>query len=340
VAHVFIRQTGDERLRADVLDLLDRVGLGDRLTGGARVFVKPNLVTDVQSYIDNGANTDVRVIEAVLVYLADHGVRPLLGESDIGPRLKGRKLAHALERMGVTDLQARYDFEIVNLSHETWRRVDFPGGDRITHLDLAARALDVDLVINLPKIKTHKYARITCALKNMYGMIPDPFRVRYHRWLFEVIAHLNSIYDGRMVVLVDGLRAMEGNGPMYGEPVDLGVLLATGDPVAADCTAAALMQIPVAEIEHLGEFVRRYRGGTLVPPEIDDPGLVGALSRPFARPELNCCAEIPAYWAMLIGPLRFLTDACPRTIFHRKRRVRVVASAVWRSAWPNASNGP
>jgi uncharacterized protein (DUF362 family) len=269
---------------------LDSFGLSQRLKSLKRVFIKPNLVSDVLEYIQNGSNTDIRVIEGVLRYLSDYNVKVFLGESDSGPQLKGRKLKYALEYMGVYDLQKKYDFTIVNLTHDKKALVKVPKPLFLKEIELGKTLLDADLIINLPKIKTHKYATLTCSLKNMFGTIPDPLRVKYHPNIHAVLADLNSLYYSKMFVVVDGIIAMEGNGPIYGKPVNLDLLLFADDPLAADVTAARIIGIVPEEIEHLLLFKERYANkwdkGDLNQIKTFGNVTLEEVYRPFVRSEL------------------------------------------------------
>jgi len=271
---------------------LDSFGMQRRLQDCRRVFIKPNLVSDVKEYIQNGSNTDIRVIEGVIRYLSNYDVKVFLGESDMGPQLKGRKLKYALEYMGVYDLQEKYDFTIVNLTHDKKKTVKFSNSLFLKEIELGKTLLDADLILNLPKIKTHKYATLTCSLKNMFGTIPDPFRVKYHPRIHAVLADLNSLYCSEMFVVVDGIIAMEGNGPIYGEPVNLDLLLFAKYPLAADVTAARIIGIIPEEIEHLRLFKEHY--ANIDWNQITYFGNVALeeVHRPFAHSELNWFLKI------------------------------------------------
>jgi len=266
---------------------LDRMGLGERLKGARRIFLKPNLVSDVPEYIASGSNTEVCVIEGVLRYLRDFNVEVVLGESDSGTRLKGRKLYYALKHMGVLDLQARYNFKIVNMTLGELVETTIPNAIAVRQIRLARTLLESDLILNLPKIKTHKYATITCALKNLFGIIPDPLRVTYHRFLHGVLADLNSLFVDRHFVLTDGIRAMEGNGPLFGYPRDLRILVFSNDPLANDYAVAQIMGIPWKEIRHQVLFQEHYRNLDLGSIRIEDEAGVLPCGRPFVRSRLN-----------------------------------------------------
>lgn len=261
-------------------------GLDDRLTSVDSVFIKPNLVSDDPIYIENGSNTDVRVIKAVIEYLEGYDLDVLLGESETGTKSKGRRLERALEHMGIYDLQAEHEFEIVNLTEDDWVTVPIPDGTHLEELDLAETFLQSDLIVNLPKVKTHKYATITCSLKNMFGVVPDPLRIVYHEDIHRVLRDLNSLFHDRTFTVVDGIRGMEGNGPLYGTPVDLECLGFADHPVAADMLACLLMEIDPREVTHLSLF-REYTGTDDRSLEVGGPLAVEDVARPFAHADKN-----------------------------------------------------
>jgi len=219
------------------------------------VMIKPNLVTDIKEYIDNGANTDIRIIESLLKYLSKFNLRVVIAESETGTKIKGRKLHKALSLMGVIKLREKYNFDIVNLTYDKQIPVNF-NGKTLKTVSMGKTSLDADLIINVPKLKTHKYSTITCALKNMFGTIPDPLRVIYHRNIHQTIFDLNSIYLDRTFVVLDGITAMEGKGPLFGEKVDMNLIGFSNDMVVNDIMGAKLMGFDPHEVKHLNYYIR------------------------------------------------------------------------------------
>ncbi len=270
-----------------ISERLDDFDLRRRLKDAKTVFIKPNLVTDVPEYIAHGANTDIRLIEAVLRYLGNYPVKIFLGESDTGPRLKGRKLRCALEEMGVYRLQKKYDFQIVNLTEDVPVTVPIKDGFFFKNLTLGKTLAEADMIINLPKIKTHKYATVTCAMKNMFGVIPDPLRVRYHPHLHKVIADLAAVFYRKMFIIVDGLVGMEGNGPLYGRPVPLDLLLFSDDPLAVDTVVARVVGFEPEEIGYLRYFRKRRSDFREEAVRITGNAVVEEVTRKFVPSRLN-----------------------------------------------------
>ncbi len=263
------------------------LGLDRRLQGIRTVFIKPNLVTDVEEYIQQGANTDLRIIEAVLRYLGRFpNRRVVLGESETGTNVKGRRLERALQIMGVLELQKRYPFTICNLTRDQQVRVQIPGGQLIRSLSMGRTIMESDLIIDLPKIKTHKYATVTCALKNMFGVIPDPRRVIWHQDIHYAVSDINRLFQGKIIVVTDGLTAMEGAGPLFGSRVPLNVILVADDPVANDIVAARIMDIVPAKIKHL-VLCQAWSGVRPETIRLVGDTTIEAVRRPFAPARQN-----------------------------------------------------
>ena len=244
-----------------VTRVLELSGCLARFTPGLKVVVKPNLITDNPDYIARGANTSMPVLESLLSLLADARCQVTVGESEVGTRVQGRRLAQAVRYMDLNTLCKRYGADFANFTED--RKVSVPvNGLHFKSFDLSYRQAEAELVITIPKIKTHKYATMTCSLKNMYGMIPEGRRVIYHRWLSKAITDINSVFRGRLVTLVDGMTAMEGNGPVYGTPVEMNMVLASQDLVAADTICARLIGLDPHAIEHLQMIEKRGLGSS------------------------------------------------------------------------------
>ncbi len=261
MSRVAIARADRHNVHPDVERVLELAGCLVRFTPGLKVVVKPNLITDNPAAIARGANTSVPVLEALLGLLADAGCSVTVGESEVGTQTQGRRLAQTVRCMGIDDLCARYGAALANFSEDP--KVHVPvKGLHFTAFDLSYRQAEAELVIVIPKIKTHKYATMTSSLKNMYGMIPESRRVIYHRWLSQAITDINTVFQDRLITLVDGLTAMEGNGPVYGDPVEMNMVLASPDLVAADTICARLIGISPTTIEHLQIAEKRGLGSS------------------------------------------------------------------------------
>lgn len=249
-ARVAITRTQEQRCASDLAALLSASGIDQRLPSQGLVLVKPNFVTDKADYIARGANTSQQLLAGVLGILRDHRCRVVIGESQTGTSVKGRRLTNTWQAMGLPDLAQRFGAELVNLTQTPVVFTRFSGRG-LPGLLLPRIVHDADLLVNLPKIKTHKYAALTCAMKNLFGLVPNPRRIVYHRWLAEILVDLCCLVEDRSLVIVDGLVGMEGNGPLYGDPVSLNLLLAGDSNLAVDRVVAHLIGLDPWRIPYL-----------------------------------------------------------------------------------------
>jgi len=217
------------------------------------VFIKPNLVSDVKEYIQQGSNTDIRIIEAVIKYLSQYPhLKIYLGESEVGTTIKGRKVDLALKVMDIPKLQEKYNFAIINLTQDDQVLIKIPRAKFLKQVKMSQTLMSADLIINLPKIKTHKYATITCALKNMFGVIPDPLKIIYHQNIHQVLADLNKLFYKKMFVVTDGIIGMEGSGPLYGTRRKLDLLVFADNPLFNDAVVAKeIIKVPLSRVKHI-----------------------------------------------------------------------------------------
>jgi uncharacterized protein (DUF362 family) len=116
-------------------------------------------------------------------------------------------------------------------------------------------ALGADLLVSMPKMKTHHWVGATLSMKNLFGVIPGgvygwPKNALHWAGIDECIADLHALFP-RQFAIVDGIVGMEGNGPIQGVPKPLGVLVAGSDPVAVDATCCRIMRIDPQQLLYL-----------------------------------------------------------------------------------------
>ena len=155
------------------------------------------------------------------------------------------------EATGYRELASRLGVDLIDLNSAPKVLVRVPKGIALKSVPVSRLALEVDVVINVPVMKTHNQTTVTLALKNMKGVLsPEGKRKDHFVGLDQAIADMNTILKQTLIV-VDGIVGQERNGPVFGDPVELGLVLASGNPVAADATAARVMGFDPARIEHI-----------------------------------------------------------------------------------------
>jgi uncharacterized protein (DUF362 family)/ferredoxin len=256
-------------------------GIGQFVKPGQRVLLKPNLLAG--KLPEAAVTTHPALVKVVMKLVQQVGGEVLVGDSPgIG------SFERVAEKTGIARAVAAAGGRLVPFG-ET-RVIKTSGTFR--QLELATAYLDADVVINLPKLKTHEMMTLTCGVKNLYGAVVGTAKAGLHltaghsKELFAGL--LLEIMQARPVALtiVDGIVAMEGNGPNSGTPRHLGLLIAGENPVAVDTVAAKIAGIPprLLPVEH--EARRRGLSGT----EIDQIKVVGDLvtflaDPPFVLPE-------------------------------------------------------
>ena len=219
---------------------------------GERILLKPNVLTAASPA--DAVTTHPAVFGAVAQLLAECGAETSYGDS---PGFG--KPSDALARCGLSAVAER--FGLKQGDFERSRSVDFPDGAVARRFDVVNACLDSDGIISLPKMKTHALTRVTGAVKNQFGCVcglhkaafhakvPDP--VQFSRMLVD----LNRLIAPRLFVM-DGIMAMEGNGPRSGTPVPMNCLVISADPVAVDATFCRMVDLDPEFVPYLVEGQR------------------------------------------------------------------------------------
>jgi uncharacterized protein (DUF362 family) len=256
-AAVLAAASYDGPLEELVIEGLRAIGADVR---GANVLLKPNLVEfDPTTAI----NTEPRLVAAaVLAFRRLEAASVQVGEAP-GHR---RDVHDVVARSGLTEALSDVDAPFVDLNAAAIRKVRLRSRyTDLRELWLPSPVIDADLVVSMPKMKTHHWAQVTLALKNLFGTLPG----RVYGWPKNVLHWAGiepSILDIAGAVrpsyaIVDGIVGMEGNGPISGEPVASGVLILADDPVAADTIGATLMGFDPEQIPYIAE-AGRFLGQT------------------------------------------------------------------------------
>ena len=213
-------------------------GLQKFVKSGDTVLLKPNFIAPRARR--HAAQTDPAVVLEVARLLKDIGARPIVGDSpawsNVFACVKALKLTEPLKKLSVPV-----------------RQLDNPRncciGAKNTCVGISSAALDADVIINLPKFKSHQQLGATFAIKNMFGCVVGKRKALWHfskgknpddfcELLIDIYRFLNPA-----VTIVDGVVAMDGSGPIRGRARDLGWLIGGTDPIACETICAELVGI-------------------------------------------------------------------------------------------------
>lgn len=238
----------DAWTRSEVLAAVPALleGFADRLPAdrGARVVIKPNLNNDLPAL--SGNSVDLRVLDALLRSLADRGYRDLTvaDGSNVGVE---RRNINSFRRLRVDRLAARYGARLVDLNHDGGEPMALTAGARPR---ISATVLQAELLISVPKVKTHAEAGLSCALKNWVGICHGQDKRHMHYDLGRNILALGLKVKPHLI-LVDGLVGMEGNGPGDGDPFRFGRLAMSDELFTNDVAMCRLVGMDPRRVPYL-----------------------------------------------------------------------------------------
>ncbi len=253
----------------DLEGLLDPLGgLSSFVKRGQRVLLKVNLLS--ASTPDQAIVTDPRLVRIVAEAVLRAGATPFIGDSPAGPFTK-RRLTRVYRKAGLLDLSRELGVE---LNYDTGsEKVAVPGGKALSSVNLASYVRRADVIVSLPKIKTHSFQILTLGVKNMYGVVPGLTKPRYHSMYMRRAAFADMLLDVVSVVppalnVLDGVVGMQGEGPgSSGTPVHLGVMMASRDVVSLDLAVCRMLGVEPVSVPVLRQA--RLRG--LWPGDIEYP---------------------------------------------------------------------
>jgi uncharacterized protein (DUF362 family)/Pyruvate/2-oxoacid:ferredoxin oxidoreductase delta subunit len=251
-----------DRVRAALEELLAPLGgMAAFVNPGERIALKPNLLMPAQP--EQGITTHPVLTTAVALAVKEAGAHPVVVESPGTSTVHVKPvMERVFRRTGYAEMAERYGFEVsLDMGYEA---VPFPEAALAKRMEVMTPILEADGVINLAKLKTHMFMIFTGAVKNLFGVIPGLNKASQHARLADPRRFADMLVDLACFVrprlsIVDGVIALEGNGPgTGGQPRSLGILLAGADPVTVDVACCRMVDISTASVPVL--VAARERG--------------------------------------------------------------------------------
>ena len=229
-----------ERVYRSIKAGVDAVGgIGAFVKPSERILVKPNFL--YPSDADRCVTTHPAVISAVCRLLREAGMGPV----SVGDSPANGNCAGAVKKLSLDEADL-FGASVAEMTDEV--TVDYPEGRACKRFRFAREVTEADAIIGLCKMKTHMLEHITGAVKNMYGLIAGYRKAVGHTRYSTPVSFARMLTDihratPQRLHIMDGITAMEGNGPASGNPVHMGILLVSADPVALDSVFARLIYL-------------------------------------------------------------------------------------------------
>lgn len=234
-----------------------RLGIYEKLRPGMNVVIKPNLV--LRSKPEEAVITHPNVTAAVGLCVQKAGATVLLAESGGGPYFPSSAAA-SFKACSYEEMAQKHGFSLYTQCKS--RRVFLKNGVRCKSLEIVEPFLSCDFFINVAKLKTHGMMGLSGASKNLFGAVPGLQKPELHCRFpqrAEFAEMLNDLADFLRpgLSVIDGVMAMEGNGPTGGTPRFVGALISGENSWAADVVGAELLGLPASRLPMLANAISR-----------------------------------------------------------------------------------
>ena len=241
-----------------VEEAVELIGGIDRfIKKGDKVVIKPNLVSKKKP--EEAVTTNPDFLHAVIVMAEKAGGIVTIAESPGGPynaaALKGVYSVCGVDK-AIEGTNTKLNFDT------GFREVHFPEGRTVKNIPIINPILDADVIISLPKLKTHAMTSYTGAVKNLFGTIPGTYKAELHFRLNERKSFCSMLVDLHECVkptlsIMDAVWGMEGNGPTAGQNRRIGLVMASENAHALDLAACHLIDYAPDDVDTVREAVER-----------------------------------------------------------------------------------
>ncbi len=244
VAVVKCRDYDIRRIRAALDEAVGLIGgMKAFVKQGSRVALKPNLVR--RATPDESATTHPAIIEVLAAMVIEAGGQPFIIDSP-GVLFNDDMLPDYYRVTGMSDAAEKsgavLDYDTTGIT------IDNPRAQYLKRMTILKSLADADVIINVPKLKTHWLMGFSCAVKNMFGAIPGLLKAEYHLRMPDYDMFADALIDTFLAVrpslnIVDAVVGMEGNGPTAGNSKDIGLIIAGCDGFEVDIAASTVIGI-------------------------------------------------------------------------------------------------
>ena len=262
-------QRYDGSLVQTIRDGLLATGIDSQQLAGKRVLLKPNLVEPRRDRPQ--MTTHPAMIVAAAEVFRGWGATVAVGEAP--GHVRDTEMALIESGVGEALTDGGLEFADLNYQDSAWR-INRGRRSKLRGFWLPQSVAEADLVVSMPKMKTHHWVGITCSMKNFYGVLPGikygwPKNVLHHNGIPETVADINATVP-RSLAIVDGIECMEGDGPILGSSKHMGLVLVGPQLASVDATAARIMGLEPTRVNYLQLATRRM--GPLDDASIDQRG--------------------------------------------------------------------
>jgi uncharacterized protein (DUF362 family) len=286
-----------EAVAAAVLAALAHLGgIAAFVKPGQSVFLKVNLLTKAEP--SRAVTTHPEVVRAVVRLAREAGAGSIAIGDSPGGRTSAQAARGIFEASGLAAVAREENVPLVLLDDSVVRE-PAPGGKLYQHFNLGRAVVEADVLIDMPRLKTHGFMMMTGAVKNLFGCIPGLEKAQFHVKVPDRADFGEMLVDLLLacqpdLCIMDAVIGMEGAGPAGGVPRHIGAILASADAVGMDVVAAAITGFDPMEVYTNAAA----NGRCLGPRTADEVPTLGAQWRSiavkgFAHPAKDLARNMP-----------------------------------------------
>lgn len=282
-------------------------GLEKIIKPGQKVLLKVNALMGKEPEL--ALTTHPALVTAAIKLVKQLGAIPLVGDS---PGDGSANVQRVMEKCGFVKAAKEAGGEIISFEKAGTEEILSPSGHKkIKSLKISKAVLEADVIINLPKLKTHGWTLYTGAIKNLFGCVTGFNKASFHFAAPKCKDFSVALVDILEIVkptinIMDAVVGMEGQGPTEGKPRSMGAIIASFDAVALDAVAATAINYQPLEIDMIRIADKRKLGNG----NWENIEVLGTTPEEIAQPDWEHCAStqnitnrIPSFLEPLLGPI-------------------------------------
>jgi uncharacterized protein (DUF362 family)/ferredoxin len=237
----------EANVKAALTEALDLIDVLKDIKDGSKVAIKVNLVSSMSP--EKAATTHPQLLIELCKMLKEKHCEVTVGDSP-GGQFNASNLNKVYKATGMQEL-TKYGVKL-NENYDT-ETIKFPEGKVCKEIPFTSYLKDADYVINFSKLKSHGMMGMSCAVKNLFGVIPGTIKPEFHFRYPDYNDFANMLIDLNEYLkpclnIVDGIVAMEGNGPTAGDPKKVGLILASKNPYKLDFICSRIINMDLNNV--------------------------------------------------------------------------------------------
>jgi uncharacterized protein (DUF362 family) len=272
------------------IDLLG--GIKEIVNSGDTVLIKPNIMEPMPP--ETGAVVDPRIVGELVKLVKSANPKKIIVGENPAYNFKARD---AFRVSGIGEMVKKLGAEISYFDEEPYVEVEVPNGRILDSIELPKAVVESDVLINVAKMKTHGLVGATLAIKNLHGLLQwkDKWFLAHKTDIFYKLTDIiKAVKEKLKLSIIDGIVAMEGQGPALGDIIeDMDVMVAGKDIVAVDAVASAIMGFQPLELP-MTQVAANQGLGNADLYDIEVKGeTIDSVQRHFKRPIISYVSDSP-----------------------------------------------